>query len=338
MVMKYHETLESAADMLRAAVPLMVKYKIPPHPTNYALWYSYVRNKDAGLNAELDSLVADGQYPEDEGYKLFVNFILKEEMDAIEERDGQVQSLVNELLQQIKHASEGSQGYANVLNEAKTQMQDQDVDMGVLVSKLAEATQKSMKQTQDFQGNINKAQKEIESLKAELQKSRRESHIDQLTQLYNRRAFDVQLGQLAGNATTAKNLFLVIMDVDHFKLFNDTYGHLLGDLVLKGMGKILSGESEANMIACRYGGEEFALILPNTDKETAYQQAEKIRKKIQCLHLKDKRTGQNVSNISASFGVTRFVSGEEIADFIARADKALYQAKENGRNQVIVGC
>jgi diguanylate cyclase (GGDEF)-like protein len=160
---------------------------------------------------------------------------------------------------------------------------------------------------------------------------------DHLTGLYNRR---YMMDTLEFEARRAKRhnttLGIIMVDVDHFKQFNDTFGHEVGDIVLRELGSFLRNNIRQEDIACRYGGEEFILILPSTSLENSRMRAEslreKIEKKLTINHLK------KIHSITISLGVAVFpLHGETIEETLNAADSALYLAKTNGRNRVEVG-
>jgi len=158
------------------------------------------------------------------------------------------------------------------------------------------------------------------------------AHVDQLTGLYNRRFFDQSLLLEIERALRYQlELSLVIMDIDHFKDFNDTHGHQKGDEVLKEVAKWVTENTRVNDFAARYGGEEFVIILPGTSYSGALALGEKIRKAIE--RESEKALGLSVS---ASFGISLFHEGKDNEEsLLARADQCLYLAKERGRNTVV---
>ncbi|MGD1715040.1 sensor domain-containing diguanylate cyclase [Dapis sp. BLCC M172] len=168
------------------------------------------------------------------------------------------------------------------------------------------------------------------------EKLRNDSIRDSLTGLFNRRYLDESLKQEIIKAERNQQPLSVIMvDVDHFKNFNDTYGHDVGDMVLRELAKFLEGQVRESDIVCRYGGEEMTLILINTPLDIAKQRAENICSGIRELSLQNQ--GEVLSSLTVSLGVASFpldgTTGEEI---VQKADKALYQAKKAGRNRVVL--
>ncbi|MBN3574815.1 GGDEF domain-containing protein [Vibrio neptunius] len=154
---------------------------------------------------------------------------------------------------------------------------------------------------------------------------------DELTQLYNRRALEELLPkELARSSRHRQPLSVLLLDIDHFKKVNDTYGHQAGDRVLRTTGKLLILQTRKDDLSFRYGGEEFLVLLPNTDIDNAMIVAEKLREAIKRARM----LPTNVESCTASFGVTEFNGDDDWKSVIERADRALYNAKENGRDRV----
>ena len=158
---------------------------------------------------------------------------------------------------------------------------------------------------------------------------------DGLTKLYNSRHFYNQLDVEVGRSRRYNHpLALLLLDIDHFKDFNDNYGHLEGDKILVAIGLNIEDCLRAMDSAYRYGGEEFTVILPETNGEEARTVAERIRRKIESAH----NTPDATTNLSVtiSIGVTEYISGEEVSAFVQRADQAMYSSKKKGRNIVTI--
>jgi diguanylate cyclase (GGDEF)-like protein len=159
------------------------------------------------------------------------------------------------------------------------------------------------------------------------------AHEDVLTGLENRRSFDKALErEIALTRRNGGNLSLVFFDIDHFKPFNDNYGHDAGDYVLNKIGKVISDNVRVSDIASRYGGEEFTVILPDTDKKAGYIAAEKIRKAIEGEEWV--YNGKDLGKVTVSLGVSGYDSSLDAGSFVKQADDAAYEAKAGGRNQV----
>ncbi len=154
---------------------------------------------------------------------------------------------------------------------------------------------------------------------------------DKLTQVHNRMKLDEVLDiELARTVRDGKSFSVILIDIDHFKLVNDTFGHQVGDKVLIEFAKILKENLRKTDIVGRWGGEEFLIISPNSSSLTATKTAEKLRNIIANSQF------PGVKKITGSFGLTSYLAGDAIDDMLARADEALYLAKKNGRNRVEV--
>lgn len=159
----------------------------------------------------------------------------------------------------------------------------------------------------------------------------RVSHEDALTGLANRRAFDTRLKASVEHAGAGAGFSLVMLDIDHFKVLNDTYGHPVGDVVLAWVGGLLRAQTRKDDFVARYGGEEFVAILPGADQPAAVRWAERVR-----LSVGAEPPAAVDRPVTVSLGVTVSRSGDGPAEVLARADRALYVAKNRGRNQVSV--
>ncbi len=165
-------------------------------------------------------------------------------------------------------------------------------------------------------------------------KHAREAHIDALTGLHNRRWINNTLNQHYLESQQQNTvLSLVIIDIDHFKKFNDAYGHLAGDQVLKQVASAMKGKLRPNEIVARFGGEEFVILLPGVPTTIAAMIAERVRKGVENCFYHDAPSNQRIP-VTVSLGIAQLASDESVEDLIRHADIALYQAKENGRNRI----
>lgn len=181
-----------------------------------------------------------------------------------------------------------------------------------------------------LQERLAKAEDQIEAQSRELNKQQSESRTDSLTGLANRRAFDEEMTRRHAEASRKGSaLSLLMADIDHFKGLNDTHGHPAGDEVLRIVGRQLKETCRGMDLPCRYGGEEFAIILPATDLQEAQWAAERVRLGIESLTVKidDKKL-----KVTVSIGVAELVNKEGISQLVRRCDQALYQSKDAGRN------
>lgn len=197
-------------------------------------------------------------------------------------------------------------------------------------SELATALRQLVTANEDLQNRLEKAESQIKTQALEIEAHESEAHTDSLTQLANRRAFDTELSRrFAEWQRKATTFSLMILDVDHFKVFNDTHGHQAGDEVLRKVAASLTETCREMDIPCRYGGEEFAIILPATPSRDATGLVERLRKGIESMTVEFE--GKSL-NVTASFGLAQITAEDNEQSLLKRADEALYAAKDAGRN------
>lgn len=334
------ELMQLAAVNLKKAVPLMLKHQIPTTPTNYALWYAYVDEQQPNLNKQLDTIIQEhNTCPPSNSTLLYREFVSDPvELDVIDMRQN-LEAMVTELSQSLKDTNTDATHFQKRIDTNFDQL-NRIEEEGVSLEKVLGIVRNLVKESDDirssteyFTGHLKRAQHEIETLKAQLKKSEKEVLFDALTGVFNRRAFDSDLAGLLIQAP--KGLCLIMIDIDHFKAFNDTYGHQLGDIVLKAVAKRLNESCRDGTKIYRYGGEEFAVITPNSQLRKARHLAEAMRRALEKVSLKDRRKDSMINNITASFGVTQWEPSISATQLIEQADKLLYEAKRLGRNRVM---
>jgi diguanylate cyclase len=338
--MKKNDFQKSAAN-LKKAVPLMVKHHVPATPANYALWYTYVDQTIPELNADMDAILKDYEVlPPVNSASLYRNHIaekaevdlqgLKENLEAIvTEMSSSMDDALNdtsEFSQALEHSFDG---LSSSLDAERAPTLDEVMP---LIKQLVDEANDIRHSTDFIHGQLKNASDEISRLKSQLAKVQCNAMFDSLTTLYNRGAFDADLTMFC---EAKQPLSLILLDIDHFKKFNDEMGHLFGDTILKGISQRLKQACRGGITAYRFGGEEFALIVPNKSLRVARQMADALRLAIEKMTIKDRKNGQKVGNITASFGVAEFITGDSYASLVDRADKQLYDAKRSGRNRVM---
>ncbi len=178
---------------------------------------------------------------------------------------------------------------------------------------------------------------QIMRLRSSLTKAEEISNRDGLTALSNRRFFDNALAEEVARARdVGDELCIALADIDHFKGINDKFGHVAGDMVLKLFAELLMMSIKSEDIAARFGGEEFAILFPDTPLEEASATVNQIRKQLEGKRWMVAASGERIGAVTASFGVARFDGAESAEDLLRRADAKLYEAKESGRNRVLV--
>ena len=323
---------------LKQTIPLLLKHEIPAIPTNYALWYTYVSDSSPELKQQLDAMLENNQkLSPSKAKSLYQQHLLQEEEVAPWQLRQSLEAMLTELGQSMKDTSSSSHHFKqrmdeNVDNLQKVEQEGWSLEeiMG-LVRTLAKDAQEVRRSTIAFNGALADAQREIVRLQSELANTQQQVLVDSLTGLANRRYFDDELtAQLEQSPMS-----LIFVDIDHFKQVNDNYGHLMGDLVLKAVARKLQQSCRIGDQAFRYGGEEFAVLCSNTSLVEAKRIAERMRKSIEKIRVKNRRTGEQLGDITASFGVAQVKEKMAANQLIEEADKQLYAAKHLGRNRVM---
>jgi diguanylate cyclase len=332
------QPFEDSFATLKQTIPLLVKHKISAIPTNYALWYTYVSNQSPELKAAVDQ-VLEHKMPlsEIKAKDLYRKHISdKQEVSAWELRQS-LEAMLIELSQSVKDTRCETSNFKSTMDNCMDDLSKVEKE-GLSIEEVMELVRTLVKETKTIRGStlafnsaLSDAQKEIELLRKQLEESQQEALYDALTGLCNRRFFDEELAAQA----MRPGLCLMLVDLDHFKKINDNHGHVMGDLVLKATAKKLQALCRDGAQAFRFGGEEFVVIVPNANLAKARQIAESMRRSIEKIGVKDKRSGEVLGGITASFGVAQLEKGMNPLALIEKTDKLMYKAKELGRNRVM---
>jgi len=336
--MSYPENYETARKFASSAQEEMEGYSIPPNPMNFTVWYTYVTGQDQALNAAIDKAIGQKQgFTAELNEEIYGNFFsLDKQGRAIEETGGQIEKTVEEMLAAIATATDDTAGYGKTLTDLSQKLVSDRSDAGKIIQRILSETHSIVQKNRTLEKSLQSSSEEITALRDHLKSMRDETLTDALTGIPNRKCFDLRLSESLRSAKEDQlELCLVMIDIDHFKKFNDTYGHRIGDSVLKVVARNLKDGVKGKDTPARYGGEEFAIILPDTSLAGAQAVAEKIREQMARKQLKNTKTGEKYGTITLSMGVAKFRSNENSGSLIQRADEALYRAKHDGRNRVV---
>lgn len=321
------------------ALELLARCGIPPYPSYYELFYTYASGVNPSLNARINTLIREkGALSADLAASLSAEFIETEMNDRVANVSERMFARIESVHDAIDTAMVGANAYSGSLRAASGDLEHgvSPDELQVMARRLLAETQRMQDTNRHLESQLVASRDDISTLQRDLDDVRRESLLDPLTKISNRKCFDEALGRaIAHAAEQRESLCLMLIDIDHFKTFNDTYGHQTGDQVLRLVAMTLKSNIKGQDLAARYGGEEFAAILPATDLDGAAHAAENIRKAIQAKELLKRSTNEKLGRITASFGVARLSPEDTAVSLIERADKCLYAAKHAGRNQVV---
>ncbi|WP_421759729.1 GGDEF domain-containing protein [Devosia sp.] len=324
-----------------SALDLLKRASVPPYPQFYELLYTYATGVNPALNARINSIFREGDPSVDISERLYNEFLraqdASERVSTVSER---MSHRIESMHTAIDSAITTANSYSATLQVAGGDLASSQISevtfVRTVATNLLVETRRMQEANNSLERNLEAAREDIAALQRDLEDVRREALLDPLTKIFNRKAFDDGLVRATEAARDDKApLCLLLLDIDYFKRFNDTWGHQTGDQVLRLVAMTLKSNIKGKDIAARYGGEEFAAILPETDLEGAIIVAENIRKAIQAKELLKRSTNEKLGRVTASFGVALFRADDTPSSIIDRADRCLYAAKHNGRNLVV---
>ncbi|AAN55096.2 GGDEF domain-containing protein [Shewanella oneidensis MR-1] len=334
-----NKELDASAQILRLAVPQMSALDIPVTPENYTVWYEYFAQSNLDLNRAIDGFLANNVvFTKEVNTSLYKNFIQEKSPEVIENVQIETQILINSLISKITQLNQGTEAFSNTLADFGLQLQSSpDVNtLNQLVDGVIDEMQNLLVNNQTMEQSLNAMGQEVQNLKTEMENLSLAAMTDQLTSLHNRRAYEIAIQDHIHRAEEQHTrCSLLLIDIDRFKVFNDTYGHQVGDKVLAYVALALKQCVRGDDFVARYGGEEFVVLLPNTHFHDALQVAETLRGRISERRLaigKDKKL--SLGAITVSIGLASLQKGDDAETLFSRADKALYEAKSDGRNCV----
>lgn len=324
------------ATYLKQILPIMARHNVAANPINYAIWYDYVAGNNAKLTEVVNKLISQ-QIPIDSeiSIELYKKHVCNASLESFEKINEHIQKVIAQASISINDTYKKAE-LTNDSFQKKTLVLDNisdATDIKIVLQEIIQETQSLAATSQAMQNKLDEANKEMELLRLELAQVRQMAVTDGLTGLLNRRAFDMTLAEIVEQSEP--ETYLSLLDIDHFKRVNDSYGHTVGDNVIKFVAALMKKHSEDHHHVARYGGEELAIIMPNTTRDKAIEISESIRSSMESSRLKRKDNNQPLHKITLSIGIAQLQAGDDPESLVIRADSALYQAKETGRNKVV---
>jgi diguanylate cyclase len=326
--------------LAEAALKAMATHSVVPTPQNYALWYAYVAKTKPELQRGMDTVIAQRKpFTEELSAELTKRYLADSDISIdMLETGGRLHTVIEQVRRFLDDQAGDIGNFGQTLDTFTSAIGKSPPpahQMRTLIADLVSETQVMAERNQTLETRLGKIAGEVNELRTNLEATQREALTDALTGIPNRKFFDGRLKEAVREAIRTKEpMSLLLCDIDHFKRFNDTYGHQIGDQVLKLVARTLSESVKGRDTPARIGGEEFSIILPRTSLDQAVIVANQIRSAIVRRKIIDKTTQDNYGDLTLSFGAAQYRPEEPLEDVIRRADAALYHAKRGGRNRV----
>lgn len=310
-------------------------------PENYTIWYYDLTHANPDLSKTLRLIEAQEKpFTNNICSQVYQRFFgTGQQTRVIDETCERMEKTMTSILSNMGSMTSEANSYGQALDGFEAQLNEPEnvSEMRGMIQQVLSETRSMQDHTKQLEHALDESSKELAAISDHLVAARQQALTDGLTGIANRRCFDERLEDLTAEATNEGDaLCLLIGDIDHFKAFNDTHGHRVGDQVLKQVALTLTQCIKGRDLGARYGGEEFAVILPQTDLSGAEKVSEQIRQSIEKKRIKMKSSGQTLGAITMSIGASQYVPGESPSALIERADRGLYRAKREGRNRTVI--
>jgi diguanylate cyclase len=331
----------SSYELAARALVEMRRCKVWPTSTNFELWTKALSEPAGALATEINRLMTLGEPITEAKSAELAKFYLAPRIsgDDLHAASDKLVQQIDAIGRTMAGAQKEHADYGRALAGATEVLSTADpLTLANLIKTLTEATRLIQTQNAVLERQLKDSTSQVRNLQQNLEAVRRDSMTDTLTNLANRKAWEQGIeAAVAEAARSGGALSVAILDIDHFKRFNDTWGHQTGDQVIRYVASVIGRLGEAPRLAARYGGEEYAIALPGETAESAIRALEEMRLEIASRCLKRRSTNEELGNVTVSIGVAQYHRGESAAALVERADFALYASKRAGRNLITNG-
>lgn len=327
------------AEVIKNIAEIILQAGIDAAPANYELCHRFVTRSDPLVCAEFEKALAESKFIDAATFQAILEGAGRERghIDIALHMDN-LDKQISTMIGAASTAAGDAATYSASLTKGATNLGalDPTSDAAAIISDLISQTRTMQQRTAALEENLAHASAELTSVRSDLAKAKVEGGTDALTSLPNRRTFDQKLAEAVEEAaSTGRPLSLAFGDVDHFKKFNDTWGHKLGDEVLRYVAGTMVKHYGDLGFPARFGGEEFVVLLPKRTTAEAVKISQSFCERLGARALKTRTDGKEIGKITMSLGVATLKPDESPKDFVERADEAMYAAKKAGRNRVM---
>lgn len=329
-----HRTAERALKALKAA-------RLAASARNVELWFMLVEGRNPALARDVQRLSQpDGSFRQTDADALYDAHIVRQGLsrdvvDLIQRFEDEMSKIADAVETTGASASGNSEKLRFLSAELKRSAAGNPA-IGALMDGVLSVAKSVREANERLEQQLQRSSDEVDTLRRNIENIQQEAMLDPLTGVKNRKTFDLEIDRLIKGAKNSGDpIALIMADVDHFKMFNDKWGHQTGDHVLRLVADVMNANIKGQDVLARYGGEEFAIILPGTSLANAVMLANRIRGAVESRRLKKRRTDEDLGLITLSMGVASLQWDDTIETIIERADNCLYAAKKQGRNRVV---
>ncbi|WP_421361223.1 GGDEF domain-containing protein [Agrobacterium rosae] len=326
-----------APDIAAQILFAMRNMGVVPIPRNYNLFYEAYIGSNPALTRDLAALgtLASQEELDELGARYFDHT----HSQLLESAREKLHSELNALLVVLQHEQTCLENYNRILDETRAGIADKNQSsthlLRTAISMLVDATGNKMTENETTFKNVDRHAAEMQQVRLELDEYKRIANTDSLTRLSNRRAFDDKLASMYDTSIGLHLSALVLLDVDNFKRINDTFGHPVGDKILASVASIIKANVRKDGFIARSGGEEFAIILDGNNQEEIHAVCERIRTSLEKTPFRNSKSGVDYGQVTISIGYALASQAQNPGELYARADTAMYHAKETGRNRTV---
>lgn len=324
----------------REVIERMRAQQIPTCPANYEIWTTYLAGVKPDLSREIEARLQRGDpFTDETNEELFERFFANTRLSIqMLETSETIARELDDTVASLRGAGGQADSYAKVLQGAAARFEGgvDSAEFRSIVEHLAVTTHEMVDQNLKLAEQIEATSRQVQELQTALESVKVESLTDGLTGLANRRMFDETLRRrITDGGADKSDLCLAMIDIDGFRRINETWGYSLGDQVLRYIASVLRGHAQGDVLAARFGGEEFAMIMPRTNLNLAEAVAARVCRAVKSKRLSLKSTGDVIGEITVSVGVARLRDGECAGGLVSRAEACLHAAKIGGRDRIV---
>jgi diguanylate cyclase len=328
--------VSETSDLIARINAMIAEGGVEPSPSNYEFFYRYATGADPQLVEAVDAVRATTGKVGDRAIANIRRELYGDGTSGVSRLLDDTGRQLSSMSAFVERSDAGVRIYRNQLGTRSDLAAATVERQRSMIAEMVEATNAMIATTEQLESELAEAAREIDMLKADLEIARVESRTDALTGLANRKSCCDYLDvQIARAKSEDKPMALIFLDIDHFKKFNDNFGHRLGDEVLRLVAQNLERFFHGQGFVSRWGGEEFVIVMPNLEAHEAAVHAERFRQHITTRTVRTRQSGKEIGRVTLSLGVSGLMKEDCAQSLIDRADRALYDAKAEGRDRVV---